>query len=381
MTDAPCTVEFFAPHAVHVGTKAAFERLGRGLGNRGFDVGYINVYEEWGPDAPGYSVERESAFSESVIDRLPFPWKKLALAGTAFGQLVTHLRRRPPDVLVAGLLPVVAIAARDAVGAETKVLISVQGLPQADRIRRLIWPRLYPRAEGIVVPVQSMADRVTGIAGINQDRVAVEPNPVVTDELLRRGQAEPDDPWFHEDGHVVVAVGRQTRQKDFETLLRAFAKVREDRDVRLVVPGEQSEASARLERLVDELGLTEIVSFPGFVENVYAYMRAADVFVLSSRWEGPGHVLIEAMALGTPVVSTDCPLGPREILRDGEAGLLVPVGDHIEMARCIRMLLDNPDLRKRMGATGRDAAAEFHVDRAVDGYQSVIGPMCSRGGG
>jgi glycosyltransferase involved in cell wall biosynthesis len=135
-------------------------------------------------------------------------------------------------------------------------------------------------------------------------------------------------------------VGRLQQQKDYPTLLHAFAQVRQTRPVHLLILGEGKER-AQLEELIKKLGLEDDVSMPGFVMNPYAYMARASMFVLSSRWEGLPTVLIEALCCGTPVVSTDCPSGPREILKDGQYGQLVPVGEANALAQAIASTLDS----------------------------------------
>lgn len=369
-------IAFFAPYTEHVGTEGAVVRLADGLESRGYAVDLLRTYREWtGLDTtPGRVVELDTRPTTLAVDHLPFPWKKLALAGTAVAGLVRYLRRVEPEVLVAGLLTVPAVVARDVAGVDTKLVCSVQGLPRPDRSRLWLWPQLYRRAEVVVAPVQSIADRVATYADLDPGQVRVVANPVVTDELLARAEEPPDHPWFDEADRIVLAVGRQTRQKDFSTLLRSFDRVadRTDEDVRLLVPGKEDEQTPELHQLADQLDHGDAVAFPGFVDNPYAYMRAADVFVLSSRWEGPGHVLVEALAVGTPVVSTDCPAGPREILQNGEAGVLVPVGDTAAMADGIVSLLADERARERYAAAGREAAAPFRTDAAVAKYADIV---------
>jgi len=154
-------------------------------------------------------------------------------------------------------------------------------------------------------------------------------------------------------------VGRLTEQKDIPTTLRAFERISKSQDVELVLLGE-GELRGKLRDLAWDLGIEESVHMPGFVDNPFPYMRAADVLVLSSRWEGFGNVLVEAMACGTPVVSTECPGGPPEILRDGKYGKLVPVGDHKALADAVTQTLENP------------IGASRFVDRAIDfDYQKI----------
>jgi len=162
---------------------------------------------------------------------------------------------------------------------------------------------------------------------------------VVRAEVWEKAQAPLDHPWFRPgQPPLLLAVGRLQMQKDYPTLIRAFAQVRQSRRARLLILGEGKER-LMLEALIKKLGLEEDVSLPGFVMNPYAYMARASLFVLSSRWEGLPTVLIEALCCGTPVVSTDCPSGPREILRDGQYGQLVPVAQADALAKAIETTL------------------------------------------
>jgi glycosyltransferase involved in cell wall biosynthesis len=137
-----------------------------------------------------------------------------------------------------------------------------------------------------------------------------------------------------------LAVGRLGRVKDYPTLIRAFAKLRENREVRLVILGEGNERS-RLESLVRELKLQDCVKMPGYVSNPFAYMARASLFALTSLREGLSNVLVEALYCGCPAVATDCPVGPREVLRGGEYGRLVPVGDDNALAQAMLESLDS----------------------------------------
>jgi glycosyltransferase involved in cell wall biosynthesis len=165
---------------------------------------------------------------------------------------------------------------------------------------------------------------------------------------------------------VLIAVGRLQIQKDYPTLLRAFAQVRQKRPVRLLILGEGKERPM-LEELIKTLGVEEDVSLPGFVMNPFAYMARASLFVLSSRWEGLPTVLIEAMCCGTPVVSTDCPSGPREILREGQYGQLVPVGEPTALARAIETTLD-----AKASSPPPESWRPYELDTVVSQYSRLL---------
>ena len=170
---------------------------------------------------------------------------------------------------------------------------------------------------------------------------------------------------------MILAAGRLHIQKDFPTLLRAFALVRKEIPSRLVILGE-GEKRKELEDLAQELGIRKDLDLPGFVENPYKYMKRAAVFVLSYQWEGLPTVLVEAMACGCPVVSTDCPSGPREILENGRWGKLVPPGDPMKLAEAIKEILTN---RNRFPADySTYALTRFSVSAVAEQYLSVFFP-------
>ena len=201
---------------------------------------------------------------------------------------------------------------------------------------------------------RDLADDLARFAGLPRERIQTIYNPVVDERIETAARAEqPDHPWLAPgEPPVVLGVGRIEGRKGFAILLRGLsALVRAQRPARLVILGKGKErdskpsaAGARHEQelaaLARELGIAEDVSFPGFERIPYAYMARAAVFVLASDYEGLPGVLIQAMACGCPVVGTDCPTGPREILRDGWFGPLVPVGDHVRMAKAITHMRD-----------------------------------------
>lgn len=293
--------------------------------------------------------------------------------------LVRYLRRERPRALLSALnhANVIAVAARALARSATRLVVSEHNNPTiAARAERSAAGRAvhaamrwtYPRADGVVAVSAGVADDLARWAALPRSRIEVIYNSVVTPALVARAAESPAHPWFGDGGPpVVVGVGRLTAQKDFATLLRAFALLRADRPCRLAILGVGDERAA-LSALVAELGLQDAVALPGFVDNPYAWMRGAALFVLSSAWEGLPTVLIEAMACGTPVVSTDCPSGPAEILEGGRWGRLVPVGDAAALARAMAAALDDsapPAVAVR--------AADFSAERAVEAYLRVLG--------
>jgi glycosyltransferase involved in cell wall biosynthesis len=192
---------------------------------------------------------------------------------------------------------------------------------------------------------------------------------VVTPELYRLAEEPLDHPWFAPgQPPVILGVGRLEPQKDFATLLRAFSTVHADRPCRLVILGEGGQRR-ELQALAAELGIAADLAMPGFVTNPYAYLRHASLFAFSSRWEGFGNALVEALAVGTPVVSTDCPDGPSEILEGGRFGPLVPVGDHAALADAMRLVLDGPPAPDQL----RAAAQRYTQEVSATAYLEAMG--------
>jgi glycosyltransferase involved in cell wall biosynthesis len=205
--------------------------------------------------------------------------------------------------------------------------------------------RSWRRIEHIVAVSEGVAEDTVRVAGYPRAQISVIRNPVITDALHAQAAMPCPHPWLGADAQaaapVILAAGRLERQKDFPTLLRAFALLHAERPVRLVVLGEGAWRE-RLAALAATLGVDADVDLPGFQPNPYPFLARTRVFALSSRWEGSPNVLTEAMALGTPVVATDCPSGPREILADGRYGPLVPMGDAPALAAALARALDEP---------------------------------------
>lgn len=293
--------------------------------------------------------------------------------------LVRYLRRKRPAAMLSTLshANIIALWARGIASVPVRLVVreaNTVGISasNAPALRGRWTPFLmrffYRWADAVVANSSGVAEDLIRLTRLPAEKLKVIYNPVVTPELFAKAEEPLDHPWFRPgEPPVILGVGRLTKQKDFPTLIRAFALVRKERPVRLMILGE-GEGRPKLEALVRELGLKDDVALPGFVDNPYKYMKRAAVFVLSSRWEGLPSVLIEALALGTPVVATDCPSGPAEILEGGKWGRLVPVGEPHFLARAILGTLQ--DVRE----PPPEAAWErFSLEEVVTAYLQVLG--------
>jgi len=297
-------------------------------------------------------------------------------------QLSQWLWEARPAATISGKLQddAILIRARDAAGVSTRVYFRV-GNPLGHRVRarhrsslRRWWEigklrRLYARADGYIAVSRGNADDLVESLGVERGRVLTLPNPVITEDLENRTLTRPDHPWYRPDEPpVVLAVGGLRQQKDFPTLVCAFANVRKHMDCRLLILGEGRQR-ARLLALGEDLGLGDSFALNGWVEDPYPYMKFASVFTLTSIWEGFGNVLVEAAALKTPLVATDCPYGPREILEAGRYGRLVPVGDEVALATAIEQTIQDPP---PADVTAR-AAEPYRADSSARQYIAALG--------
>jgi glycosyltransferase involved in cell wall biosynthesis len=292
---------------------------------------------------------------------------------------VRYLRRQRPDMVISAHnhVNVLMLVARMLARADrTRVVCTFRThrsvhMENSDR-RGVLYDRLalgfYRRAHRLVAVSEGVARDMEAGTGLPAGSIDVIYNPAWTGSMAERSEATCEHRWLiGKTAPVVIGAGRLTRQKDFDSLIRAFGLVREVIDARLIILGE-GEDRVKLEKLVLESGLSGVVDLPGHVVNPLAYFANADLFVLSSAWEGFGNVVVEALGCGLPVVSTNCPSGPAEILGHGAFGRLVPVGAVGEMAEAMKDLLRAPPSRERQ----RLAANRFTDDVAADQFLSLL---------
>lgn len=290
--------------------------------------------------------------------------------------LSDYLKREEPDALLSALnySNLAAIWAHRLAGVRTRLVVSERNTLShrartGRRNRRLpgLISYFYRWADGIAAVSDGVAEDLAATTGLPLDRITTTFNPVVTPGLAERAAEAVDHPWFRDDSvPVILAAGKLRAQKGFDTLIAAFAALRKQRAARLLILG-SGELQAVLEKQAVDANIDKDVEFCGFVENPFSYMSAASLFVLSSRWEGLPGVLIQAMACGCPVVSTDCRSGPNEILGDG-VGTLVPVDDPTSMAEAMAHALDAPRNSKRL----IERAQAFSEERSTSLYLELL---------
>jgi glycosyltransferase involved in cell wall biosynthesis len=291
---------------------------------------------------------------------------------SAMRSIATYLRSERPDVLLSGAnrVHLVAAEARKQSGDHSALVLRVSNQGPRNKLsRRLLLrarPRrkLFGRADGIVAVCEDIAATLRAIHALPSERIDVIYNPTAKAELFAVGSTI-DRTHARAANPLIVAAGRFCAQKDFETLVRAFAIVRAARPARLALLGDGPHR-LRLEHLIRTLRIERDVELPGWVDDIPDWLRRADLLVSSSRWEGLQATLIEALALGCPVVATDCPGGNREILENGALGPLVPPGDASALSEAILASLEAPAEPERLRLSARRFAEEGKAEAYLD---------------
>jgi len=293
-----------------------------------------------------------------------------------FFKLIGYFRKEKPDIFISSFphINIISLVARKVSLVKTKVVITEHGIVSLlsttarsftrRLVARFILPlaikMVYPSANAIICVSKGVAEDLSKMIKSQMDVIY---NPIVSDDLYKLAEEE------YSFGNIptIIMVGRLTKVKDYPNLLKAFNLVLKQKEARLVILGEGPE-EGNIERLTKELGLSEKVILLGFQKNPYKYMKGASVFVLSSFHEGFGNVIVEAMACGTPVISTNCS-GPSEIIENGKSGLLVPVGDSKALAEAIIKVLNNDH---NFSEEGKKRAQSFSIKESVKQYEEVF---------
>lgn len=302
--------------------------------------------------------------------------------------LAASLRKTRPDIIVAAMWPLTsaAVLAWRLAGKPGRLYLSDHNQLSVSCVQELnISPRFlgaamrltYPSASGLIAVSEGVKTDMCRLGGFAESLVKVIYNPTAIGISPHRESTDVrEELWgIGFDCHI-LSVGTLKAQKDQATLIKAFALLPASLNAKLTILGE-GQLRSELEALVVQLGLQDRVVMPGFAVDPYPWFRSADLFVLSSRWEGFGNVIVEALECGVPVVSTDCPSGPAEILADGRYGRLVPIQDPTALASGIAQSLEDPVDRDMLMRRAKD----FTVDVIADQYLAYMtAPQISAGG-
>jgi glycosyltransferase involved in cell wall biosynthesis len=381
MTDRPLKIALLSPHRDYMGDSRSVPILAEGLAKLGHEVDLLQSWREW-EHVESVAVRVVSLRTRWFAPVLPdiskiSKWAayRLYMAVIAFAMmpgLIWYLYRTKPDILVVRMLTGPTILFVKLFRLRVKLLISASGIPRHSGFRDNFWPLIYGKADGYVVAAPGVADMVSKISGVPRADISVLWEAVVDDRMFELATQAPAHPWFDADGpKIVMGLGRLTRQKDFKTLVRAFAKVRKSTPLRLVILGEGEDRPA-LEAEISLLGIADDVDLPGFWQNPYPELSRCHAFVLSSVWESSNHSLIEAQGLGVPSITTDCPSGQKEIAMDGETALIVPVGDIDAMADAIEKLIIGTSVAERLSQNALKNSDRFKSEATSKMWEKKI---------
>ncbi len=327
-------------------------------------------------------VRAEGPFMQDLpsdVQVIPLGSKRLARSVPALRRTLLKLQ---PDVLfsTASAANVIAVMAHRLARSKARLVLSersalLRGRPNdmKQKIEVVLKRFTYPHADTVTVVSNGLGNQLVTSLTLPRNLIRVVYNPVVEDDFAQRAAEPVDHPWFDaaSDIPVIVACARLVVQKDYPTLLEAFAQMRAERHVRLFILGE-GELRKPLEQHAEKLGIAADVCFHGFDRNPLKYMNRARIVMHASRTEGLPGSLIQAMACGTPVVSTDCDYGPREVISQNVDGFLVPVGDVEALARRGLQLIGDDELRLRLGTQARRSAQRFSVDASMSRYEAAL---------
>lgn len=359
-------IAIFAPSLRSGGAERVIANLANALAMRGNCVELVLL-------------SAEGEFLSDISSRVKIRDLGVKRIRYALPALVEYFNSARPNVLLACMWPltVAAVWAKLISRSRTKVIVAehttwsnaeiVKSSLFTEWLARVTMRISFVRASGIIAVSRGSADDLSRFCGISRDRISVIYNPVVDENKSVVDSVAPASDWSRGDHIKLLAVGSLKPVKDYSTLLKAFALVTKKINAKLMILGE-GECRADLEDEAIGLGIVENVFLPGFVKDPSPYYRAADLHVLSSTGEGLPTVIIEALASGTPVVSTDCPTGPREILSDGRFGRLVQPSNPVSLAQGIGAALRDPHDRDALVRRSLD----FSISKAVDEYERLM---------
>ena len=379
MTDVMPQVTLLMRSLTGGGAERVMLNLALGLARRGLRVDIVATI-------PGQALPEEAPETLKLITlerwqvgRWVLNWQRPVFRTfVRWGALVQYLKRVQPPVLLSAMhyLNETAILATKAAGGKVRCVVAEHTNLTLEsrcveqwqaRFSPILVRCLYPFADQVVAVSQGVAEDLAPIARLDRDDIEVLYNPVLSEALYGQAEDAIDHEWLQPDAPpVVMGMGRFVRQKNFGLLLQAFALLLLERpETRLMLVGGGRDRVA-LEQMAGELGIGDRVAFLDFVDNPAAYLKRAKVLALSSSWEGLPTVVIEALALGRPVVATDCPSGPAELLAE-QRGQLVPPGNPKAMAKALAVALDQP-----ARPVSQSWLRQFEVEQAVERYAAVL---------
>ncbi|VAX11607.1 Glycosyl transferase, group 1 [hydrothermal vent metagenome] len=300
------------------------------------------------------------------------------------GRLAGYIEKVQPDVVLSFLwyANIMNVLASRFWRHNVPIIISVHNflsvsltIQRYSKIKRLFTSLFFPMADEVIAVSQAAKRDLICNFKVPKSKISVITNGIDKEQVAKHSAEQPESNIFDDTVPVIIAVGRLSKQKGFDLLIRTFAKVREKHKVKLLILGE-GEERAELEHLSAELGLSDYVSMPGFVSNPYTYIKRSFLYVMSSNFEGFPVVLLEVMACGTPIISTNCTSGPDEILEDRITGILVQVGDIEALNNAICNLLNDPEYAKQLAEIAKHRVNDWTIESMVNNHERLLAKYC-----
>jgi glycosyltransferase involved in cell wall biosynthesis len=358
------------------GAERALVLLAKGLLENGHEVSVVTLY---GEDADFYQLSKKiKRLALNIANDSPTLVHAIWNNISRIAILRTEICLLQPDIVISFLKETNILTLLALTNTDIPVLMSEQNNPNLDSSGS-VWDKLrnltYPKATKLVSCSKGVDNYFDWIP---ERKRAVIYNPLTSIEDDNNTITLPEKVDLEKK--TLVAMGRLTYQKGFDILLSAFNKIAHKYPQwQLVILGE-GELRQQLEDFRDELGLNHQVSFPGQIKNPFPVLKKSEIFILSSRYEGFGNVIIEAMGCGLPVIATDCPSGPREIIHDGVDGILVPTEDVCALAASMEHLMSNPEIAIRLGNTAKKTVNRFSLERIVENWEALIAEVSQHQG-
>ncbi|MEM6724664.1 MAG: glycosyltransferase [Bacteroidota bacterium] len=231
--------------------------------------------------------------------------------------------------------------------------------------------RLYPKADIVIPNAYKLGEELVENFYVDKDKVKMIANPYRIEDIVEKSKESIEEEVYHNDGFIFINVARFIVQKNLPLLLEAFHDVRKQRPSKLLLMGKGPDKEMLVAK-IKELGLEADVILKGWTRNPFKYMKRANAFVLSSDFEGAPNVLYESMICETPIISTDCPTGPSEILEEGALGVLVPLRDRKALADAMLEMIDKPEQANDYAQKARQAVEKYHIKNIVKDYYKVL---------
>ncbi len=372
-------ISIISPQWGTAGTDINLLKIADGLITEGFDVRLLIVGDEWA----GSKIKSEIKIVY-LIPRYVFrfikskyiPWKITMTLSVIFSifPLIFYMKKNNSKYIL-GLVPILAIIGSLIANMKSKIIFSIQGLPRSKIIFNLnLFFLKFLYDVTYVIPTQSMKEYLDAKYKRSENiQYQIVPNAVLDKNLISKSKEVVKHKWYNNERiFVITAVGRLTNQKDFTNLINAFALAAGSLDfIRLVIIG-SGEQKELLQSLVEDFNLESKVEFLGFQSNPYKFMNASDLFVMSSKWEGPGHVLIEALATGCPVITTNCPIGPADSIQNGDFGELVEVGNSKALSESILYAFNNKSDMLLKVKKSEIFMKKFYTHNVVNEYKKLL---------